>query len=417
MMANTSTQAPGKFRTLLTYLVRRLGLLPGGTPDRLGQDGSLRGVRLPHEVMVYFADTVGSLYQIEQWYESFRALDSRHRLVVVMADSRAARRVRAESGLDVIVVGEASTLADLIDGSDMKVALYVNHNPENFGNLRFSSMVHASLMHGDSDKGVTVSNQTKAYDFSLVAGQAAIDRMAAFSTFYDASTRCIPIGRPQRGDMDQAGSAVAEATARASGSGRTVLYAPTWEGPQPSAAYGSIETHGTSIVRSFLDAGWRVIYRPHPLSGIRSPEYGEADDHIRQMLSEAEARLHRGHRVDTEQDISRAFLEASVMVCDVSGVAMDWLPTTKPLIVTVPASQEVSVAKSPLTALVPALLAADATSVAVLAEEQVTLDPLLADRNALVEYYLGDQTPGASLGRFVEAVERLIGLRTTELDH
>jgi oligopeptide/dipeptide ABC transporter ATP-binding protein len=34
-------------------------------------------------------------------------------------------------------------------------------------------------MHGDSDKVVSISGQTKAYDFTFVAGQAAVDRLAA----------------------------------------------------------------------------------------------------------------------------------------------------------------------------------------------------------------------------------------------
>lgn len=392
-------------RPIVDLVLRRLGLLPGGAPDRLGQDKKLRTATLPHTVIIYFADTVGSLYQIEQWYESFRALDLKHRVVVVMADSRTAKQVRADSGLDVVVVGKEATMTGLVERSSIKVALYVNHNPENFTNLRFGSMVHASLMHGDSDKGVTVSNQTKAYDFSFVAGQAAVDRMAAFSTFYDAAAHCIPIGRPQveaHTRWESPGGAQAP---------RVALYAPTWEGPQPSAAYGSISTHGRQIVQALVQAGWRVLYRPHPLSGIRSAEYGDADQAIRQYLLDSERDEPRGHRIDVDGDPNRSFAESSIMVCDVSGIAMDWLPSAKPLIITRPAGPGVSVAQSPLSLLVPSLGDEDALEVAEWAEEQVVEDPLFQGRVDLIEYYLGDLSPGAPLARFIQAVDCLVLLQ------
>src|SRR5699024_924460 len=61
-----------------------------------------------------------------------------------------------------------------------KLVLYVNYNPLNTAALRSRSAIHVSLLHGDSDKIVSVSNQVKAYDYSFVAGQAAIDRLERY---------------------------------------------------------------------------------------------------------------------------------------------------------------------------------------------------------------------------------------------
>lgn len=403
-----------RLRSAGGFVMRRAGLLPSGVPDGLGQDAELVDARIPHTVMVFFADTSDSLYQIEQWYEPFRLLDKRHRVVVVLKDSRVAKRVRADSGLDTLVVSHYTTMDGLLSRSNVKVALYVNHNPENFANLRFRSLVHASLMHGDSDKGVTVSNQTKAYDFSLVAGQAAVERMAAFSTFYDAHARCIPIGRPQIDE--QAALRVSVAASSATDGGiPVVLYAPTWEGPQPSAAYGSTRSHGPALVESFLQAGWRVIYRPHPLSGVRDPDYGEVDHQIRRRLLEAEQDSRVRHRTDTANDPAQAFAEAQIMICDVSGVAMDWLPSGKPLIITSPKAPEVSVARSPLLDLVPSLRTDDVAEVAQLALFHLAEDPLASQRQDLVEYYLGSLTPGAAMGRFFDAVDHMVQLHDTVL--
>lgn len=406
-----------RVRSLGGRLLRRAGILPGGMPDGLGQDAELVGRSLPHTVMVYFADTVGALYQIEQWYEPFRALSRKHPLVVVTRDSRTARRVRRDSGLDTIVVSHYTTMDDLIARSQLKVALYVNHNPENFSNLRFNTLVHASMMHGDSDKGVSVSNQTKAYDFSFVAGQAAVERMAAFSTFYDAQTRCIPVGRPQVDGQAQQRAVASDSTRLTRGGRPTVLYAPTWEGPQPSAAYGSIATHGRALLEGFVRDGWNVIFRPHPLTGVRDPAYGGADRDLRRFVERAAGVgfPDATYRVDVSDDIAGAFAEADLLVSDVSGVAMDWLPCGRPLMMTKPAAPEVGVAVSPLTALVPQIDDRHAGEAARAARAAVENDELRDDRARLVEHYLGDLRPGASLHRFIAAVDQLIEVRDREV--
>ena len=213
-------------------VVRRYGLLPTGIADRNGDDDRLAGGSLTQTVMVYFPGTLDDIYQLRQWYEPLRALDERHPVIVVLQDSRTTRRVRAESGLAAITIARYSALDDLLSRSDVKLALYVNHNSQNFTALRFTSLAHVYLTHGDSDKGVSVSNQNKAYDFLFVPGQASIDRIQAYTMLWDAAPHCVLIGRPQL-EVNQ------PATASASHGGRrTVLYAPTWEGTRPRSATG-----------------------------------------------------------------------------------------------------------------------------------------------------------------------------------
>ena len=399
-----------RIRSVGGKVIRRLGLLPAGTPDGLGEDAALIGTSWHYEVLVYFADTPDALYQIEQWYETFRALDAQHPTVVVARDSRTARAVRRDSGLDVRTIAQYTTLDDILGRSNTKLALYVNHNPENFSCLRFGQLVHASLMHGDSDKLVTVSNQTKAYDFSFVAGQAAVDRMARFSTLYDAEARCVPVGRPQ---LDVQARLRAE-TPR--GPVPTVLYAPTWEGGQPSAEYGSVASHGVRIVQALAGTGrYRVVYRPHPLTGVRVAAYGDADAAIRQFLATApQPPEGPGHTTDTERDVAGAFAAADLLVCDVSGVAMDWLATGEPLVVTRPVGDAV-IASSPLLDLAPSLGVDDVDRVVEIVDRELTEDPDREERLRLREYYLGDTSPGAATRRFITACERLMEVRDAEL--
>lgn len=219
-------------------------------PDRYGDDDRLAGTSLPQTVLVY---------------------------------SRTAALVRQELGLPAIILANYSRLDDLLSGSEVKLALYVNHNPQNFSALRFTSLAHVYLSHGESDKGIMVSNQFKAYDFWFVAGQAAIERISHFTMFYDVASRCLPIGRPQL-DFDRP-----QAPPSGSRSGRpTVLYAPTWEGAQPSLAYGSLPTHGVPLVQALLASGrFAVAYRPHPLTGVTDPAHGDADAQVRRLVAVA----------------------------------------------------------------------------------------------------------------------------------
>ncbi len=407
-----------RVRSIGGKLIRRLRLLPGGVPDGLGEDDRLRGTSLSHRVLVFFADTPESLYQLAQWYGPLGALHRRHGVVVVCMDSRTAAAVRGDSGLEAIVVARDATLDDLLSRSDVKLCLYVNHNPQNFSALRFRSLVHVSMLHGDSDKSVSVSNQVKAYDFSFVAGRAAVERLAAYTTLFDAEARCILVGRPQLdvgrspGDGAEAGTAAPHPSASAR---PTALYAPTWEGGQDSVAYGSVDTHGRRIVTSLLAAGFRVVYRPHPLSGVRVAAYGEADEQVRGLVSGAAAQdPGAGHLVSIGRPLTADVAMSDVLVCDVSAVANDWLPTRKPLVITVPTAGRARPAATPLLRVAPRLGVDDAAragDVAMLAIEQ---DPEREERLDLVEHYLGDVAPGASMRRFLDACEHLMQIRDAE---
>lgn len=382
------------------YAARRGGFLPSGTPDRLANDAGL--TRFDATVMVYFPDTRQNLYQLQQWYAPLRALHERHPVVLVLQDSRVAKVVRREVGLPAVVVAHYSRLDELLTASDVRLALYVNHSPQNFSALRFLSLVHVFLNHGESDKGVSVSNQVKAYDFAFVAGQGAVDRYREHTMLFDANARCRPIGRPQL-DVDRA-----PRPQRQPGQRATVLYAPTWEGAQPSLAYGSLRSHGPRLVQAILDSGrFRLVYRPHPLNGLLDAAYGDADVEVRRLISRAAG----DHVLDLQRPLSASFADADVLICDVSAVAQDFLAYDRPLVVTVPTSADVVTAATRLLHEAPRLPVDRLDTVLDLLAEQVEHDPLAAQRRELVEYYLGDITPGAATKRFLDACTEMVQLQ------
>lgn len=376
---------------------RRSRFFPVTIPDKLGQDDELAGKSLPHRVVVFFPDTLESLYQLRPWLPALEALDARARTVVVCQDSRTARAVREASSLDVLTIARYGRMDDLLAHSDVRLALYVNHSSRNFENLRFTSLVHVYLGHGESDKGVSASNQVKAYDYCFVAGRAAVERFLAHVPRYDAEARCVLTGQPQ---LDSSG--LLTLPPRTPGARTTVLYAPTWEGAQPSVAYSSVVSHGAALVRSLLaDSRYDVVYRPHPLTGVTSGEYGAADAEIRALVTEAGG----AHRVDTTPDLAAAFARADVLVCDVSGVALNWLPTGRPFLITRPGGDAVIPEPAPMCAPERML---DATEDGATAVARILADADVDAAQALVEHYLSDVTPGRATERFVAASLALI---------
>jgi hypothetical protein len=359
--------------------------------------------------MVYFPDTRESLYQLRQWYEPIKALHTHHPVIVVLQDSRTAKVVQVESGLRCVTIAKYAAVDDLLSRSNVKLALYVNHNPQNFANLRFLSLAHVHLSHGDSDKGVSVSNQIKGYDFNFVAGQAAVDRVDQYTMLYDTHARTIAIGRPQ---LDFA-TALAPDSRPADARMPTILYSPTWEGAQPSMAYSSVASHGYAMVTALLASGlYRVIYRPHPLTGVTDETVGLADIRIRKLMTDAMATTpDAGHRIDTTCALSESAAASELMICDISGVAIDYLPSGKPLIVTTPATSAAIIARTRLLDAVPRLAAAQAHAIVPIVTEQIDSDPQRQDRLALIEYYVGDTTPGAATARFISACESVMALR------
>nr|WP_244953986.1 CDP-glycerol glycerophosphotransferase family protein [Spelaeicoccus albus] len=270
--------------------------------------------------------------------------------------------------------------------------------------------MHIFIGHGESDKGSSSSNQLRAYDYALAAGEASKRRMEGIR-FFDTAERVIAVGRPQADDMNQP---LAPDTVRAwQGDGiPIVLYAPTWEGDRPSMAYGSAASHGRALVDAILaDGRFHLIFRPHPSSGTVSRSY-------RTAVAEIAAKVQRSGTKNYADGTAYGWQldAADYLITDVSAVAYDWLAQDKPMLVTLPASDAVHREESDLLAAVPGIEATSAINVVdvlTAAEDQRDPNsPLHADLERLRDEYFGDRSPGAATRRFVSAVTQLSGLGT-----
>lgn len=346
-------------------------------------------------VVVFFAAGPENLYQFAQWRPTLEELATRRPVVVVVERPDTGGAVLRSSSLRVVFARGSRALEELVTGQDVPVVLYLDQLEPNFRMLRFPGPVHVQIGHGESDKVTSTSNQHKAYDLTFVGGPAGAERLERALRGFDAATRTVQVGRPQ---LDHA---YPGAPHWAPGTGRRVWYAPTWEGDRPSLAYGSVASHGVALVESLLaDPDVRLLYRPHPRTGMASPVHRAADRRIRELVRAAGDR----HLVDTgPYGWQWAFADACVT--DVSAVAYDWLATGKPLVLTEPGPAAFR-PSSPLLDRLPLLPAERAGDVLEVLRARGLdggePDPAMA---GLARYYFGDTADRASTARFLAAVE------------
>lgn len=360
-------------------------------------------------VGVYFADSDVNIYQMRQWYAPLQELAKTRPVVVLARNAAGALQLMRESGLEVAFVPKVTSIENFIATQQLDVILYVNQNTRNFQMMRYGERWHVFINHGESDKMYMTSNQYKTYDYAFIAGDAARARLTKALWNYDVDSRAIAIGRPQ---TDHLGGEPAYTP-----DDRTVVfYAPTWEGDRPAASYGSVLTHGVTLVRELLATGrHRVVYRPHPRSGVVSPEFGAANAQIIAMLEAAnQADSAAQHVYDQSPVLGWQLRTPDVAICDISAMVYDRLATGRPLMVTRPLAEEAEVDEAGYLSVCEWLTAEQAENIV------AELDRVIGDtaaRARLGEWstrYFGDTSPGAPTARFQTAIETLLGKADAE---
>ncbi|WP_232531671.1 CDP-glycerol glycerophosphotransferase family protein [Microbacterium halophytorum] len=355
-------------------------------------------------IAVYFADSEVNMYQMRQWYAPLRELAKDQPVVVIARHPGGARALLDDGELPVTFQPEVRGIEKFLDRQDIRIVLYVNQNARNFQMFRYGRCWHVFINHGESDKMYMTTNQFKAYDYALVAGQAARDRLARTLWAYDLDARTIEIGRPQADHYSGA-------TPYAADDRRVVLYAPTWEGDRPAAHYGSVATHGEALVGALLgDDRFRVIYRPHPRSGVVDGVFGEANKRIIAAIAKANADDPAAQHVyDDGPELGWQLAAADVAVTDISAMVYDRLAAGKPLLITRPADERAEVDEGGYLGACEWLEAGDAAAIAEHVD-RVQHDPETYRRlEAWSRHYFGDTSPGAPTRRFGEAIDRLMG--------
>lgn len=309
---------------ILEYYIRALsGNLSGEdlairAREIVGGDGTL-------DFVFYFDGPKNAENQVSMWTSYLQKLN--RPFLVIVRNSRS-QRVLREMGLPVLQVKRLRDL-ELAETLGARVAFYANNGMRNLHLLRFNSLVHVQLLHGESDKASSFNPVSGMYDLLFVAGQAAIDRYSQNDVFIPLEKFRI-VGRPQTQGIDVA-------LERPDGERGTVFYATTWRGFHNDTDLSSIR-YSTEIVQKLLGMGKTVIFRPHPFS-YQEPEHKKIINEIAMILKKDNAANQRQSCVSNDEafsfalpDINDCINRADILLCDVSSVIADWLYSAKPFI-------------------------------------------------------------------------------------
>lgn len=359
-------------------------------------------------VAAYFADDPTRVYQLLQWLPVLEQLDDTQPVGVVTRHPETAEVVRSATRLRVFDAPEFPELVELYERLGPKAVLYCNNSMLNFQSLLDGRALHVHINHGESDKQSMVSNNAKAYDRVLVAGEAAVQRHRAALMELDES-RLVRIGRPQ---LDLRPTPLLPPSGR-----RTVLYAPTWEGDAHYNDYTSVDVFGPQIAEALLAVpDVRVVYKPHPkITTSVTPAIRANHQRIMALVEDAAAREpDAGHAAVTRGDILAVFEGCDAMVTDVSSVGLDWLylQTDKPILITdrhddaerlrleVPVSRCADVVDS-----------SNLTGLSGLVAARLDNDEHRIARAAMRHFYFDDFGIGDSTRSFVATVASLVARR------
>ena len=355
------------------------------------------------KLAVCFSDSNVNLYQLRQWYAPLADLATTWPLVVICRSPGTMVRLLEECPVPVVYLRSTVDLGQFAREQSLAIVMYVNQTSRNFQMFRYGRMWHVFINHGESDKADMASNQHKAYDYSFVAGQAARDRIRRALWNYDVESRTFMIGRPQADYLTGEPPYPRD--------GRTVvIYAPTWEGGSPSMSYGSVLSHGVGIAEGLLaDPDFRLVYRPHPRTGVVDRAYRAASERIIAAIRRANRADTTAHHVyDDDPDIGWQLAAPDVAITDVSSMVYDRLVAGKPILVTRPVSAAAALDESGYLGDCEWLHADGARDVVSHVRAALN-DPAARDRLQFwVERYFGDTTPGAATERLRSAIARLI---------
>lgn len=348
--------------------------------------------------LVYFSAPIDSEYQLLMWLSLFERVDLPYLIII---RERYMYEIVAKATTAPVVLCPTLASVDAVMESNASAVFYVNNSMKNSQGVRFADKIHVQILHGESDKPPSYNPVTAMFDEIYVAGQGGIDRYAQHGVDIPAEKFRI-VGRPQ---VEKVGQAAESITTKSS---PLILYAPTWHGFYDDAVLTSLP-YAPAVVSALLGLGARVIFRPHPYSFKHGPSLRQINE-VNQLLAKANASggEHRFGAGATELSLFESFNLVDGLVTDVSSVAADFLFSGKPFAVVDVGDPEVN----PLIEY-PMMRAGYLLRPMIedpLPKLRVMLgsDPMVAVRQELRTYYLGDLPTETYAEVFLDQVRQTI---------
>jgi len=359
-------------------------------------------------VALFFSGQLKDKYQIEQWLKPLERVASQRPLVFIVKEKEVFLWLKANTNFSVVCFRNLNILIQFYEAHQLKVILYVNNGLRNFHSLIHNKALHIHLNHGESDKVSTLSNQSKAYDYLFISGDAGYDKYKLNLLKNDMS-RFIKIGRPQLEHIE-----VMNFDKDRVGDKKVILYAPTWEGMYESMNYSSLVEHGQSIIHQLLEQGnYYLFYKPHPNTGSRDFNFKKINNKIIKSLNNS---LHG--EVVLDKDINTLYPHVDLAIFDNSAVAIDYLYVNKPMLMTDMFYKNRTHDMMPTIVQATKLLSdKELINIANIVKNELNYDSLREQRLKIKDYFLGsfDYLEGESTKAFIQNITDICSERDTLL--
>ena len=367
-----------------------------------------------YEIALYFAGGMGNIYQVEQWVNTLNVLDKQKKIVLIVRIKEVYEWVQKNTDFVVVYCRTIADLTKVYEENNFKCILYVNHGFKNFQSLIVGDALHVHINHGESDKTSTITNQSKAYDYVFIVGDAAYDKYN-LNLIKKNMENFIQVGRPQldhieeiapfdieklrketpsKTDMEELKlSNINSKRNKVVSSGfnnslkKVILYAPTWEGTHDSMNFTSLNDYGMSLVEQLVNhPDYYLVYKPHPNTGSREASTKTINNAIIKLLNS-----HKGGEAILDGDINSLYKHIDLAIFDNSAVAIDYLQVDKPMIMTDMFHRIKDRKSNPtITKAARMLSSPDVYSIPMIVKDEIENDTLCRERNIIRKYFLGD---------------------------
>lgn len=353
---------------------------------------------------VFFDGEEETLYQIKMWIKPFENVGEEW-IIITRRPSMANHLQSLTKKAKVTIARDRDKLIEVCNLPSLKFIMYVNNARENTEVVRFPHLVHAQLMHGDSEKTASFNPVSGMFTKIFVAGQAGVDRYARNGVKIAADKFEI-VGRPQLGGMQVVSGPVNPKQP-------TVLVAPTWGGSALGEELSSLSVT-PQIVEALVKAGASVVYRPHPFCA-RTSEGAHTISLVHEILEKHTNKTGIKHvygaAAETEITVNEAANMSDMIVSDLSGIMSDWLFSLKPyLLVSMDQSAEDFAERYPMGKTAVVVDGREPQSFDDAIKKLISTDTQAAfdARKKMREYYLGDAENENRAALFNSVVNQII---------
>ncbi|NWD23854.1 CDP-glycerol glycerophosphotransferase family protein [Pseudomonas yamanorum] len=267
--------------------------------------------RIPREerTLVLYSEGRGYWTYFESIYRALQANHGAQILYVTSAENDQLLE-KPLAGMRSFYIGEGSMRTLFFATLDADVLLMTMPDLQSFHIKRSPFSVHYAYVHHSivSTHMIYRAAAFDHFDSILCAGPHHVAEIRARENLLDLPPKALI--EHGYGRLDTILESGGQGPRERHGEPIQILVAPTW------GENGLLERHGLDVIKPLIDAGLKVVLRPHPRTRKLAPA---KIDEITALY-----RDERRFRLDEDSDATTSLLDSDIMLSDWSGAALEF---------------------------------------------------------------------------------------------